>query len=99
MKDSDTTPKGRLGVLASVSAVGFAVVCCAAGPLILGAIVGAGLGGAIGGLGGAVLVAGAVAAFILVRRARGRGAEACGPDGCREPLARARKVRGQERVR
>ncbi len=76
MKDSNTTRNGRRGALATVSAVGFIVVCCAAAPLILATIVGAGLGGAIGGLGGALLVAGAVAAFVLARRARARRAEA-----------------------
>ena len=40
MNDSDTRSKGRMGVLASVSGIGFVVVCCAAGPLIVGTIVG-----------------------------------------------------------
>ena len=99
MNDSDTRSKGRMGVLASVSGIGFVVVRCAAGPLIVGTIVGVGLYVVIGGPGGALLVAGAVAAFVLVRRPRARGADACGPGGCRTPGTPARKVRDQEKVR
>jgi|GEM_PF-2199833 len=75
MKDSNTTRNLRRGALVSVSVVGGFIVYCAA-PLILATTLGVGLGGAIGGLGGALLVAGAVAAFVLARRARARRAEA-----------------------
>lgn len=64
--------KGRLGALGAAAVVGFAVICCAGAPLVLGGIVGIGLGGALGGLGGALVVAGAVVGLIVVRRARAR---------------------------
>lgn len=68
-----------------------AVVCCAAGPLIVGVVAGAGVGGLVGGLSGALLVGVLVAAVVLVARARGRRG-ACGPDGCRATGDRGRSA-------
>lgn len=69
---SRKTTRGLKGTLGAAGVVGFAVICCAGAPLVLGGIVGVGLGGALGGLGGALVVAGAVAGLIVVRRARAR---------------------------
>jgi hypothetical protein len=91
MTDSPTRTKGRLGALGVVGATGLAVVCCAAGPLIVGVVAGAGMGGLIGGLSGALLVGVLVAAAVLLGRARGRRG-ACRPDGCQAPGDRGRSV-------
>lgn len=95
MKDSKTTANGRWGALGAVAASGLVVACCAAGPLIVGVIAGAGVGGLIGGLGGALLVAAVVATVVLVARARSRRG-VCGPDGCRVALERGTTVPGQD---
>ena len=60
------TPWLGLGVV--VAAVG----CCAAGPLLAAGLVGAGLGGAVAGLTGAVVLAvcAAVAMVVVLRRRR-----------------------------
>ncbi len=98
MTDSaDTRRTGRLGALGAVAATGLVVACCAAGPLIISLVVGAGVGGLIGGLGGALVVGALVAAVVLIARARRRRG-ACGPDRCRAAGDRGPSVSGQDGV-
>ncbi len=92
--------KGRLAALGAAAVVGFAVICYAGAPLILGGIVGIGLGGALGGLAGALVVAGAVVGLIVVRRARARRRpNASASANCCAPLDPKPLSRRRQRIR
>lgn len=89
---------GGLGALGAVTATGLAIICCAAGPIMLGVGAGVGAGALIGSVGGALLVAALVCAVLLVARGR-RQRRVCRPDDCKEPLGRDATVSGQDRAR
>jgi hypothetical protein len=70
-------PAGRAPLLGAAGVI-LAVLCCAAGPAILGAIAGAAVGSTLG-LAAAIFCAAAVAlgAMLLLRRRQGKGTAGC----------------------